>query len=133
MGRIYNYTYNYDPDGSWKKEHYKKITTAANKWSAADTCDPVKDIEDALDAQEQATGNRPAVLLMSKPTFNLIKNSKKVQSGVLAQNTTANVNYTTARVRAYIEEELNISIVVDRKSTRLNSSHYQQSRMPSSA
>lgn len=110
-----DYTYNYDPDDSWKKEHYKKITTAANKWSAADTCDPVKDIEDALDAQEQATGNRPAVLLMSKPTFNLIKNSKKVQSGVLAQNTTANVNYTTARVRAYIEEELNISIVVYNK------------------
>jgi hypothetical protein len=110
-----DYTYNYDPDGSWKKEHYKKITTAANKWSAADTCDPVKDIEDALDAQEEATGNRPAVLLMSKPTFNLIKNSKKVQSGVLAQNVTANVNYTTARVRAYIEEELNISIVVYNK------------------
>lgn len=110
-----DYTYNYDPDGSWKKEHYKKITTAANKWSAADTCDPVKDIEDALDAQEQATGNRPAVLLMSKPTFNLIKNSKKVQSGVLAQNTTANVNYTTAKVKAYIEEELNISIVIYNK------------------
>lgn len=110
-----DYTYNYDPDGSWKKEHYKKITTTANKWSAADTCDPVKDIEDALDAQEQATGNRPAVLLMSKPTFNLIKNSKKVQSGVLAQNTTANVNYTTAKVKAYIEEELNISIVIYNK------------------
>lgn len=110
-----DYTYNYDPDGSWKKEHYKKITTAADKWSAADTCDPVKDIEDALDAQEQATGNRPAVLLMSKPTFNLIKNSKKVQSGVLAQNTTANVNYTTAKVKAYIEEELNISIVIYNK------------------
>lgn len=110
-----DYTYNYDPDGSWKKEHYKKITTAANKWSATDTCDPVKDIEDALDAQEQATGNRPAVLLMSKPTFNLIKNSKKVQSGVLAQNTTANVNYTTAKVKAYIEEELNISIVIYNK------------------
>lgn len=110
-----DYTYNYDPDGSWKKEHYKKITTTANKWSVADTCDPVKDIEDALDAQEQATGNRPAVLLMSKPTFNLIKNSKKVQSGVLAQNTTANVNYTTAKVKAYIEEELNISIVIYNK------------------
>lgn len=107
-----NYTYNYDPDGSWKKEHYKKITTANEKWSASETCDPVKDIEDALDAQEQATGNRPAVLLMSKPTFNLIKNSKKVQSGVLAQNVTANVNYTSARVKAYIEEELNVSIVI---------------------
>lgn len=110
-----DYTYNYDTDGSWKKEHYKKITTANDKWSATETCDPVKNIEDALDAQEQATGNRPTVLLMSKPTFNLIKNSKKVQSGVLAQNVTANVNYTTARVRAYIEEELNVSIVIYNK------------------
>lgn len=121
-----NYTYNYDPDGSWKKEHYKKITTAANKWSAANTCDPVKDIEDALDAQEEATGNRPAVLLMSKATFNYIKNSKKVQSGVLAQNTTANVNYTTARVRAYIEEELNVSIVVYNKQFKNESGTAQK-------
>lgn len=113
-----DYTYNYDPDGSWKSEHYLKIETETDKWSAADTCDPVKNLEDALDAQEQATGNRPAVLLMSKATFNYIKNSKKVQAGVLARNTTSTVdyiNYTTARVQAYIEEELNVTIVVYNK------------------
>jgi hypothetical protein len=113
-----DYTYNYDPDGSWKKEHYAKIETATDKWSAADTCDPVRDIENALDAQEQATGNRPAVLLMSKATFNYIKNSKKVQAGVLARNTTSTVdyiNYTTARVQSYIQEELNVSIVIYNK------------------
>lgn len=110
-----DYTYNYDPDGSWKKDHYLKIETESDKWTSAETCDPVKNLEDALDAQEQATGNRPAVLLMSKATFNLIKNSAKVRSGVLAQNVTANVNYTTARVQSYIEEELNVRIVVYNK------------------
>lgn len=110
-----DYTYNYDPDGSWKNEHYAKIETEEDKWTSAETCDPVRDLENALDAQEQATGNRPSVLLMSKATFNLIKNSKKVQSGVLAQNTTANVNYTTARVQAYIQEELNVTIVIYNK------------------
>ena len=110
-----DYTYNYDPDGSWKKDHYVKIETEADKWTSPETCDPVKNIEDALDAQEQATGNRPSVILMSKGTFNLIKNSKKVQSGVLAQNTTANVNYTSARVQAYIQEELNVTIVIYNK------------------
>lgn len=113
-----DYTYNYDPDGSWKNEHYAKIETATDKWSAADTCDPVRDIENALDAQEQATGNRPAALLMSKATFNYIKNSKKVQAGVLARNTTSTVdyiNYTTARVQSYIQEELNVSIVIYNK------------------
>ena len=113
-----DYTYNYDPDGSWKNEHYAKIETATDKWSAADTCDPVRDIENALDAQEQATGNRPAVLLMSKATFNYIKNSKKVQAGVLARNTTSTVdyiNYTTTRVQSYIQEELGVSIVIYNK------------------
>lgn len=106
-----NYSYNYDPDGSWKKDHYMKIESAEDMWNAADTCDPMADIEAALDAQENISGTRPEILLMSKATFKLIKNSKKVQSGVLAQNVTANVNYTSARVKAYVEEELNIRIV----------------------
>lgn len=110
-----DYTYNYDPDGSWKAKHYLKIETAENKWNAAETCDPVKDLETALDAQEQETGNRPSILLMSKATFNLIKNSAKVRSGVLAQNVTANVNYTTARVTSYVQEELNVTIVIYNK------------------
>ena len=65
-----------------------------------------------MDAQEAASGTRPEIALMSKATFQLMKNSKKVQAGVLAQNVTANVNYTSARVQAYVEEELNIKIVV---------------------
>lgn len=110
-----DYTYNYDIDGTLKEKHYLKIETEADKWSAAETCDPIKTLETALDKQEEESGNRPAVLLMSKGTFNLIKNSKKVQSGVLAQNTTANVNYTSARVQAYVEEELGVSIVIYNK------------------
>lgn len=107
-----NYAYNYDPDGQWKQNHYMKIASAEDKWDAAETCDPVADLEAALDAQEAATGNRPEILLMSKATFKMMKDAKKVQAGVLAQNTTANVNYTSARVQAYIEEELNVKIVV---------------------
>ena len=107
-----NYAYNYDPDGSWKAEHYMKLEGATDKWSDAENCDPVADLEAALDAQEAASGNRPEIALMSKATFKLMKNSKKVQAGVLAQNVTANVNYTSARVQAYVEEELNIKIVV---------------------
>lgn len=109
------YTYNYDPDGTWKSSHYAKIITAADKWSASETCDPLKNIEDAMDAQEEASGNRPEILLMSKATFNMIKNSKKVRSGILAQNVTANVNYTSAKVKSFIEEELSVSVIVYNK------------------
>lgn len=110
-----DYTYNYDPDGSWKAEHYAKITTDADKWSTSATCDPLFDIETALDAQEAVSGNRPEILLMSKATFNMIKNSAKVRSGILAQNTTANVNYTSAKVKQYVEEELSVTIIIYNK------------------
>lgn len=110
-----NYVYNYDVDGSWKAEHYAKIETEADKWTAEDTCDPLKNIEDAMDAQEEATGARPEILLMSKTTFNYIKNSKRVRSGLLAQNVTANVNYTSAKVKEYVEEELNVQIIIYNK------------------
>lgn len=110
-----DYTYNYDPNGDWKSKHYAKIEGTADVWSASETCDPIKNLEDAMDKQEEEGGNRPAMLLMSKATFNLIKNSKKVRSGVLAQNATANVNYTTAKIKQYIEEELNVNIVIYNK------------------
>ncbi len=107
-----DYTYNYDPDGSWKTAHYLKLETEADKWSASETADPLGDLESALDAQEAVSGNRPKIALMSKKTFGYIKNSKRVQNGILAQNATANVNYTTKRVKAYVEEELDITIIV---------------------
>lgn len=110
-----DYTYNYDPDNSWKTEHYLKIETAADKWNAPTTCDPLKNLEDALDAQEAASGNRPEILLMSKATFNMIKDSDKVRSGILAQNVTANVNYTSAKVKAFVEEELGVQLIIYNK------------------
>lgn len=108
------YTYNYDPNGKWKENHYAKIEGDA-MWSNPEASDPLLDIEECLDAQEAASGNRPEILLMSKATFNLIKESAKVRSGILAQNVTANVNYTSAKVKAYIEEELSVSVVIYNK------------------
>lgn len=110
-----NYTYNYDPDNSLKTNHYLKIETEADKWNASETCDPLKNIDEALDAQESVAGNRPEILLMSKATFSMIKNSAKVRSGILAQNVTANVNYTSAKVKQFVEEELGIQIIIYNK------------------
>ena len=114
-GKGVNYTYNYDPDGAWKSKHYTKITTPDDKWTAAATCDPVRDIEAVLDAQEQETGVRPDRILLSKATFELMKKSAAVRSGVLAQNVTANVNYTAKKVREYLEEELGVTFVIYNK------------------
>ena len=107
-----DYTYNYDPDGSWASAHYSKITGANDKWSSASTADPIADIEAALNAQEAAGGNRPEILIMSKATFNYIKNATKTRSYILAQNTTANVYLSDKVVRDFIEQEFGVTIVV---------------------
>lgn len=110
-----NYSYNYDPDGSWKAAHYAAITTANDMWNASATCDPFADLEAAIDAQEQAGGNRPEVAIMSKGTFNMIKKSAAVQNYVLAQNVSANVFVTDRIVREFLETELAIRIVTYNK------------------
>jgi hypothetical protein len=107
-----DYTYNYDPDGSWASAHYSKITGANDKWSATATADPIADIEAALNAQEAAGGNRPEILIMSKATFNYIKNATKTRNYILAQNTTANVYLSDKVIRDYIEQEFGVTIVV---------------------
>ena len=107
-----NYAYNYDPSGEWKKKHYLKIVGETDLWSAADTCDPLKDLQDAMGAQEAESGTRPTVALMSQKTFNYLKNSKKVQSAMLAQNATANIFVSNKTVKALLKEELGLDVIV---------------------
>lgn len=106
------YKYNYDTDGSYKANNYMAITTANDKWNDADNSDPMTDISTAQDAVEEATGTRPSILLMSKKTMGYLKKNKKIRSAVLAQNVTANVMMTDARVRELFSTELGVTIVV---------------------
>lgn len=106
-----DYTYNYDPDGSWAAEHYAAITTDADKWTAAETCDPIGDMLRARKAQYKATGEYPTVALMSDNTFAMIFNAAKVRSGFLAMNATAVVELTEDDVKAYVEKRTKMKIV----------------------
>lgn len=107
-----DYTYNYDPSGTWKAEHYSAITTEADKWTSPSTCDPIGDILARRKAQYQTTGEYPAVMLMTDETFSLIYNAEKVRSGFLAKNTSAVVEYTEDDVKAYVEARTKMKIVM---------------------
>lgn len=106
-----DYTYNYDPDGTWAASHYAALT-GTSKWSAPTTADPIADIEAALNAQEAAGGNKPEILIMSKATFNYIKNANATRGYILAQNVSANVYLSDKVVRDFIEQEFGVTIVV---------------------
>ena len=107
-----DYTYNYDPDGSWASAHYSKITGANDKWSASATADPIADIQAALDAQEASGGNRPEILIMSQKTFNYIKKAVSTRSYILAQNVSANVFMSDKVVRDFLLQEFGVTVIV---------------------
>nr|DAG79766.1 MAG TPA: Major capsid protein [Caudoviricetes sp.] len=106
------YSYNYDPDGTYKANNYTALTDATDKWSDPTNSDPMQDIMDAIDKVEAATGTRPEIAIMSKTTMGYLKKNAKIRSAVLAQNTTANILMTDARVREIFSTELGINIVV---------------------
>lgn len=106
------YSYNYDPDGSYKANNYKSITDSSKKWSNTETSDPMSDIQDALDSVEANTGTRPTIMLCGKAVMGYLKSNAKIKSAVLAQNVTANVFMTDARVNELFKNELGVTIIV---------------------
>ena len=108
------YSYNYDPNNSYSTNNYEALADTA-KWdtaAATSTADPIKDIQDAQDAVEALTGTRPSIAIMSRDTFNKVKACPKVQSYILAQNVTANVVITDAKVKELFLTELGVTIIV---------------------
>ena len=105
------YAYNYDPNNSYSGSNYVALS-GDSLWTNTTTADPLKDVADAQDAVEALTGTRPTKLIMSKATMNLLKQNTKIKNYILAQNVTANVMITDARVKEIFSEELQITILV---------------------
>lgn len=108
------YAYNYDADGSYATNNYEALTSHAcwNDLTADSTADPLKDIQEAQDAVEAKTGTRPTIAIMSRETFNYVKANPKIKSYILAQNLTANVMITDAKVKELFLTELGVNIIV---------------------
>lgn len=107
------YTYNYDPDGSWKANNFVELT-GTDKWSDAENSKPYEDIETMLEKAADA-GNSVSRLIMSNKTLNYLVKNKDIHARILAQNTTANIYLTKKLVKDFLENDLNISILVYKK------------------
>ena len=105
------YEYNYDPDGTYKTDNYVKLLGNA-VWSDTENSDPISDVMNAQDAVESKTGTKPSIMIVSKKTMGYLKKNAKIKSYILAQNQTANVLITDARVKEIFDTELGVTIVV---------------------
>ena len=105
------YSYNYDPDTSYQTYNYEPLTSTAC-WDAPTTSDPLGVVEAACTTVENATGSRPAYMFLARETMNYIKQNTKIKGAILAQNATANIFMTDARVIELFQNELGITPIV---------------------
>ena len=82
-----DYTYNYDPDGSWYNSgsggNYFALSGNA-LWTAASTADPFADIKTVKDAIRAKTGTEITTLVMNSNTFNLLGKTDAVKNRFLS-------------------------------------------------
>lgn len=105
------YSYNYDPNGTFASNNYVKLT-GTSVWTDTTNSDPMADIEAGQDAVESLTGIRPSRMIVSKATMTLLKQNAKIRNYILAQNKTATVMVTDARVKEIIATELGVEVLV---------------------
>lgn len=107
-----DYTYDYDPDSSFKTNNYMEVST--NKWNDAAQCDPLEDLRTAMD-KAQDNGSMVTTAIMSRKTFNYILKSEKVKAAVLATQPTGTPFMTDRLIKALIMENLGLDIIIYNK------------------
>lgn len=105
-----DYTYDYDPDDSFKTNNFMEVST--NKWNVPASADPLSDLQTAKQKAQERTGVVLTTAVMSRKTFNYLLKADSVKSAVLAQNATANVLMTDAVVKALVMEQLGLNIII---------------------
>lgn len=79
-----NYTYDYDPDDTWKSTNYMEIASAST-WDKPNAADPIGDVQLALD-KIKAKGGVGELLLMNNNTFKLFRAMKQIKDLFLTLN-----------------------------------------------
>lgn len=103
-----DYTYNYDPDGEFQQNNFRKTAVA---WSDPVNSTPLTDLRNAIDKVEEDTGVRPGIALMSKKTLNYLIKNEEIKHAILAQNLTANIMITDQVVHKIVSDVLGLTII----------------------
>lgn len=74
-----DYTYNYDPDGSWKTSNYTALT-GSDLWTATSTADPFAAFQAVKDSVAGRTGVPLTTAIMSTNTFNMMGKTDAVKN-----------------------------------------------------
>lgn len=111
------YTYNYDPDGTWKTNNYF-VLTGDSKWNQKSTANPFKDIDTVKQAINSRTGARPTIAVMNSVTFNMLLEMNVIYNRYIARAGVSMTYLTKPEVRKVVEDTAEIRIMVYDKMYR---------------
>ena len=106
-----DYTYNYDPDGSWKETNYTELS-GTSAWTDTANADPFNDIKTIKDAVAANTGSEITTLVMNRYTFNLLAKIDAVKNRFLATNGTTIGYISDNDVRRLFDDMNGVQFVV---------------------
>lgn len=106
-----NYTYNYDPDGTWRLNNYT-VLTGTDKWDAPSTADPVKTLDAARNNLRTLYGAESNVALMNQATFDTMISCNALKQRVFPGLDVSKVYVTGPEARAALENAIGMTVVV---------------------
>lgn len=89
---------------------HQEILAGTAKWNDFDNADIVGDIERWVNTIESDQGVTPSILVMTKATFNLIKQNKAIKLDINKDGTTI---MTDAIITAYLQNKLGVSVAIE--------------------
>ena len=104
------YEYDYDPDGTYAKEHYMKLLDTA-KWSDTENSKPLNDLNNARKSLAKK-GRIASYVLMNSNTFQYLLENAQIKNAILAQNLTANIELTDDNVISIIKARTKLTILL---------------------
>ena len=106
-----DYTYNYDPDGSWKTSNYTALTSTA-LWTAPTTADPFAAFKTVKDAIRAKTGDELTVAIMNTYTFNLMTATDAMKNRYLSTSGISLGYLTDAEAKAVVQGTSGLQVAV---------------------
>ena len=119
-----DYTYNYDVDGTWKRDNYFELTGQA-KWTDVDHSDPFTDVQVAKDVINDK-GGKVAYLAMNSATFRQLRGNKKILNKFITTIGVAVASPDDGDISRVIEDATETSILIyDKKYQNENKNTFK--------
>ena len=112
-----DYTYNYDPNGTWKAANYAALS-GTRLWTAPTTSDPIADLETMKEAVYNNTGSEPTLVIMNGNTLNYMLQSQSIINRFKTFNNVTTPYLTKEELSAIVEKATGMTIFVYNKKYR---------------